>query len=280
MKKVEKVNIAIIIILTGVLCLFAGYVMFTEVMKVNDNSKDNGSEKVSKSSIGLEDRIKLNSLIDNDLVALLYKEKLSDLTDLELRTIIKQNNYDKINDNSNFTSEELKKVFNNSVFSELKYEDGNIGTACSGTVSDMDMYIYDTNTKTYSINSNIGAGGCTVARPYVYTYNVDSYRDGDKYVIVNQYLFGNPSNVIPVEESKYLYGSVNKSNDTSNSVATLDDIGEEDTDTTLFMGALEEFTSDYKNYDSIKDKLDTYTYTFEKKNGHFVITDFSVEHSK
>ena len=43
MKKVEKVNIAIIIILTGVLCLFAGYVMFTEVMKVNDNSKDNGS---------------------------------------------------------------------------------------------------------------------------------------------------------------------------------------------------------------------------------------------
>lgn len=280
MKKVEKVNIAIIIILTGVLCLFAGYVMFTEVMKVNDNSKDNSSEKVSKSSIGLEDRIKLNSLIDNDLVALLYKEKLSDLTDLELRTIIKQNNYDKISDNSNFTSEELKKVFNNSVFSELKYEDGNIGTACSGTVSDMDMYIYDTNTKTYSINSNIGAGGCTVARPYVYTYNVDSYRDGDKYVIVNQYLFGNPSNVIPVEESKYLYGSVNKSNDTSNSVATLDDIGEEDTDTTLFMGALEEFTSDYKNYDSIKDKLDTYTYTFEKKDGHFVITDFSVEHSK
>lgn len=280
MKKVEKVNIAIIIILTGVLCLFAGYVMFTEVMKVNDNSKDNGSEKVSKSSIGLEDRIKLNSLIDNDLVVLLYKEKLSDLTDLELRTIIKQNNYDKISDNSNFTSEELKKVFNNSVFSELKYEDGNIGTACSGTVSDMDMYIYDTNTKTYSINSNIGAGGCTVARPYVYTYNIDSYRDGDKYVIVNQYLFGNPSNVIPVEESKYLYGSVNKSNDTSNSVATLDDIGEEDTDTTLFMGALEEFTSDYKNYDSIKDKLDTYTYTFEKKDGHFVITDFSVEHSK
>lgn len=280
MKKVEKVNIAIIIILTGVLCLFAGYVMFTEVMKVNDSSKGNSSEKVSKSSIGLEDRIKLNSLIDNDLVALLYKEKLSDLTDLELRTIIKQNNYDKINDNSNFTSEELKKVFNNSVFSELKYEDGNIGTACSGTVSDMDMYIYDTNTKTYSINSNIGAGGCTVARPYVYTYNVDSYRDGDKYVIVNQYLFGNPSNVIPVEESKYLYGSVNKSNDASKSIVTLDNIGEEDTDTTLFMGELNEFTKDYKNYDSIKDKLDTYTYTFEKKNGHFVITDFSVEHSK
>lgn len=282
MKKVEKVNIAIIIILTGVLCLFAGYVMFTEVMKVNDNSKDNGSDKVSKSSIDLEDRIELNSLIDNDLVALLYKEKLSDLTDLELRTIIKQNNYDKISDNSNFTSEELKKVFNNSVFSELKYEDGNIGTACSGTVSDMDMYIYDTNTKTYSINSNIGAGGCTVARPYVYTYNIDSYRDGDKYVIVNQYLFGNPSNVMSAEESQYLFGSVSADTDidTSKSVATLDNIGEDDTDTVLFEAALNKFTSDYKNYDSIKDKLDTYTYTFEKKNGHFVITDFSVEHSK
>ena len=291
MKKVEKVNIAIIIILTGVLCLFAGYVMFTEVMKVNDSSKskDNGSEKVSKSSIGLEDRIELNNLIDNDLVALLYKEKLSDLTDLELRTITEHDNYDKIvlkntNENGNdasyiFTSDELKKAFNNSVFSELKYEDGNIGGVCAGVVSDLNIYIYDSETKTYNANPNTGMG-CNSARPYVYTYNIDSYMDGDKYVIVNQYLFGNPSNVIPVEESKYLYGSVNKSNGTSNSVATLDDIGVEDTNTELFMGALEEFTSDYKNYDSIKDKLDTYTYTFEKKDGHFVITDFSVEHSK
>ena len=291
MKKVEKVNIAIIIILTGVLCLFAGYVMFTEVMKVNDNSnsKGNSSEKVSNSSIGLEDRIKLNSLIDNDLVALLYKEKLSDLTDLELRTLImtaeRKNIYIKAtNENSEnasyvFTSDELKKAYNNSVFSELKYKDGNMGGYCAGIVSDLNIYIYDSETKTYNANPNTGMG-CNSARPYVYTYNIDSYRDGDKYVIVNQYLFGNASNVIPVEESKYLYGSVNKSNGTSKSVATLDDIGVEDTNTELFMGALEEFTSDYKNYDSIKDKLDTYTYTFEKKDGHFVITDFSVEHSK
>ena len=291
MKKVEKVNIAIIIILTGVLCLFAGYVMFTEVMKVNDNSKDNGSEKVSKSSIGLEDRIKLNSLIDNDLVALLYKEKLSDLSDLELRTLImtaeRKNIYIKAtNENSEnasyvFTSDELKKAYNNSVFSELEYKDGNMGGYCAGIVSDLNIYIYDSETKTYNANPNTGMG-CNMARPYVYTYNIDSYRDGDKYVIVNQYLFGNPSNVMSAEESKYLFGSVSADTDidTSKSVATLDNIGVEDTDTTLFMGALEEFTSDYKNYDSIKDKLDTYTYTFEKKDGHFVITDFSVEHSK
>ena len=291
MKKVEKVNIAIIIILTGVLCLFAGYVMFTEVMKVNDNSnsKGNSSEKVSKSSIGLEDRIELNNLIDNDLVALLYKEKLSDLSDLELRTLIMAAEYENIyikatNENSEnasyvFTSDELKKAYNNSVFSELEYKDGNMGGYCAGIVSDLNIYIYDSETKTYNANPNTGMG-CNSARPYVYTYNIDSYRDGDKYVIVNQYLFGNASNVIPVEESKYLYGSVNKSNGTSNSVATLDNIGVEDTDTTLFMGALNEFTSNNKNYDSIKDKLDTYTYTFEKKDGHFVITDFSVEHSK
>ena len=291
MKKVEKVNIAIIIILTGVLCLFAGYVMFTEVMKVNDNSnsKGNSSEKVSKSSIGLEDRIELNNLIDNDLVALVYKEKLSDLSDLELRTLIMAAEYENIyikatNENSEnasyvFTSDELKKAYNNSVFSELEYKDGNMGGYCAGIVSDLNIYIYDSETKTYNANPNTGMG-CNSARPYVYTYNIDSYRDGDKYVIVNQYLFGNASNVIPVEESKYLYGSVNKSNGTSNSVATLDNIGVEDTDTTLFMGALNEFTSNNKNYDSIKDKLDTYTYTFEKKDGHFVITDFSVEHSK
>ena len=34
------------------------------------------------------------------------------------------------------------------------------------------------------------------------------------------------------------------------------------------------------NYDSIKDKLDTYTYTFENKDGHFVLSDYSVKHSR
>lgn len=301
MKKVEKVNIAIIIILTGVLCLFAGYVMFTEVMKVNDNSKDNGSEKVSKSSIDLEDRIELNNLIDNDLVALLYKEKLSDLSDLELRTLIMTAEYENIyikatNENSEnasyvFTSDELKKAYNNSVFSELEYKDGNMGGYCAGIVSDLNIYIYDSETKTYNANPNTGMG-CNSARPYVYTYNIDSYRDGDKYVIVNKYLFGSNNPIDEVEMNKYLFGSANDYEDylngyryntkidTSKSVATLDNIGEEDTDIVLFEAALNKFTSDYKNYDSIKDKLDTYTYTFEKKDGHFVITDFSVEHSK
>lgn len=293
MKKVEKVNIAIIIILTGVLCLFAGYVMFTEVMKVNDNSnsKGNSSEKVSKSSISLDNRIELNNLIDNDLLILLYKEKLSDITVSELRTITEYNNYSKINikvtnENSDnvsysFASDELKKLFNNSVFSELKYEDGNIGGVCAGVVYDNDMYIYDASAKIYTANPNTGMG-CNMVRPYVHTYNVDSYMDGDKYVIVNQYLFANPSNVMSAEESQYLFGSVSADTDidTSKSVATLDNIGEDDTDTVLFEAALNKFTSDYKNYDSIKDKLDTYTYTFEKKDGHFVITDFSVEHSK
>ena len=86
MKKVEKVNIAIIIILTGVLCLFAGYVMFTEVMKVNDNSRDNGSEKVSKSSIGLEDKLEIDKLIgteSSNLSLMLSKDSLSDVTNYD-----------------------------------------------------------------------------------------------------------------------------------------------------------------------------------------------------
>ena len=34
------------------------------------------------------------------------------------------------------------------------------------------------------------------------------------------------------------------------------------------------------NYDSIKDKLDTYTYVFENKDGHFILSDYSVKHIK
>ena len=295
---INKGMFAIIVILVALLAMFAIdvvaiYMSDTKTLtsKINntlsDASKNNSNDKKCNSSISLDNKIELNNLIDNDLVVLLYKEKLSDLTDLELRTIATiHNNIDiKVtNENSDdvsysFASDELKKAFNNSVFSELKYEDGNIGGYCAGIVSDINIYLYDNSTKIYTANPNTGMG-CNSARPYVYTYNVDSYKTGDKYVIVNQYLFGNASNIVPVEESKYLFGSVSKGTDTSKSVATLDNIGEEDTSTTLFMDALEKFTSDYKNYDNIKDKLDTYTYTFEKKDGHFVITDFSVEHSK
>ncbi len=278
---VNKGMFAIIVILVALLVMFAidlVVIYRSDIKDLANKAKNNSSEKVSNSSISLDNRIELNNLIDNDLVVLLYKEKLSDLTDLELRTITRFNNYEEI-DKMGLTRDNLKKVFDNSVFSELKYEDGNIGGYCAGIVSDTNIYTYDASTKSYNVNPNAGMG-CNSARPYVYTYNVDSYMDGDKYVIVNQYLFGNASNIIPVEESKYLFGSVSKDNDTSKSVAILDNIGEEDTNTALFMGALEKFTSDYKNYDSIKDKLDTYTYTFEKKDGRFVITDFSVEHSK
>ena len=303
---INKINISIIIILVGMLCLLAGYVMFDKVMSTKSSSNDNSNvtncgKLVSKSTIGLDDRIKLNNLIDNDLVALLYKEKLNDLTDLELRTLTRFIKYKEINVNvtnanegtHNFTSDELKKVFNNSVFSELKYEDGNIGAYCAGVIDDTISYDYDKGTKTYNSNSESGIGaGCNVGRPYVYTYNVDSYMKGNKYVIVNKYLFGYYDPNLEIEEAKHLFGNVNDftdytskyySNDkidATNSVVTLDNIGEEYLNMGLFDSSLNEFTKDYKNYDSIKDKLDTYTYTFEKKDGHFVITDFSVEHSK
>ena len=290
---VNKGMFAIIVILVALLVMFAidlVVIYRSDIKDLANKAKNNSSEKVSNSSISLDNRIELNNLIDNDLVVLLYKEKLSDLTDLELRTITRFIKYKEI-DKMGLTRDNLKKVFDNSVFSELKYEDGNIGGYCAGIVDDINMYTYDASTKTYNANPNVGMG-CNMANPYIYTYNVDSYMDGDKYVIVNKYLFGsnNPNNKI--EEGKYLFGAVNDYEDylngyrynttidTSKSIVTLDNIGEEYVDMSLFASSLNIFTKDVKNYDSIKDKLDTYTYTFEKKDGHFVITDFSVEHSK
>ncbi len=290
---VNKGMFAIIVILVALLVMFAidlVVIYRSDIKDLANKAKNNSSEKVSNSSISLDNRIELNNLIDNDLVVLLYKEKLSDLTDLELRTITRFNNYEEI-DKMGLTRDNLKKVFDNSVFSELKYEDGNIGGYCAGIVSDTNIYTYDASTKSYNVNPNAGMG-CNSARPYVYTYNVDSYMDGDKYVIVNKYLFGQNNPNLEIEEAKYLFGNVNDFTeysskyydnnkiDASKSVVTLDNIGEQYLDTSLFDSSLNIFTKDVNNYDSIKDKLDTYTYTFEKKDGHFVITDFSVEHSK
>ena len=89
-------------------------------------------------------------------------------------------------------------------------------------------------------------------------------------------MFGNVNDFTDYTSKYYSNDKI----DATNSVVTLDNIGEEYLDMGLLDSSLNEFTKDYKNYDSIKDKLDTYTYTFEKKDGHFVITDFSVEHSK
>ncbi len=301
---INKGMFAIIVILVALLVMFAIDVVViyrSDIKDLANRTKNNSSEKVSNSSISLDNRIELNNLIDNDLAVLLYKEKLSDLTDFDLRTITRFIKYKEINVNvtnanegtHNFTNNELKRVFNNSVFSSLKYEDGNIGNYCAGVVGDIISYNYDNNTKTYNSTSEAGIGaGCNVGRPYVYTYNVDSYMDGDKYVIVNKYLFGQNNPNLEIEEAKYLFGNVNDFTeytskyydnnkiDASKSVATLDNIGENYLNTSLFDSSLNEFTKDVNNYDSIKDKLDTYTYTFEKKDGHFVITDFSVEHSK
>ena len=289
MKKVEKVNIAIIIILTGVLCLFAGYVMFTEVMKVNDNSKDNGSEKVSKSSIGLEDKLEIDKLIgteSSNLSLMLSKDSLSDVTNDDILYYL----YDKYlrdsyeeKDGVTFTKEDMAKAFKESALSDRSYTDGDIVYSYNGNKAT--IWKYDSNSGTYSYNP-AGLGGFVTDTMIAYTYNLKSYVENNKYVVINKYLFTNSfapdilgDNIYSV--SSILYGNYNSAisgresydKNATNYVTKLDNIY-----APYNIEDVEEYA--INNYDSIKDKLDTYTYTFEKKDGHFVITDVSVEHSK
>ena len=285
MKKVEKVNIAIIIILTGVLCLFAGYVMFTEVMKVNDNSnsKGNSSEKVSKSSISFDDKLEIDKLIGtgyNGLSFLLSKDNINDMDNNDkLYYVYKEYLSDTYNHSEGvtFTKQDMKKAFEKSVLSELNYTDSDIEYSNYG--NSIVIWNYDNNSGTYSYNQ-VGLGGVVTSTNIVYTYNIDSYVKDNKYVVVNKYLFANgySSAIGNDSNTSVLYGNYNSavsgSNDydknASNYVTKLENVYSNDDIKNYAM----------KNYDSIKDKLDTYTYTFEKKDGHFVITDFSVEHSK
>lgn len=281
---INKGMFVIIVILVALVIMFAIDMLFLykhDVMRSGDRGSNNSS--VVSKGISFEDKIKLDSIIgtgNSGLSFLLGKDSISNIDNNDmLYYIYREYLSDKFKTNVgvSFTRDDVKRAFDESAFSNKSYNDSDIIDRNYG--DNAIIWKYDSSSGTYSYNS-LGIGGSVVSTNIVYTYNIDSYVEDGKYVVVNKYLFSNSYAEVTGNDSRvaYIYGdynsAVNGSKDYDKSasgyVTKLDSVfSSEDIDRYAI-----------SNYDSIKDRLDTYTYTFEKNDGHFVLSDYSVKHSK
>ena len=292
--KVNKALIVIIILLIIILCVLVGYVMVNDVMKINNkDSKDKNDINNSKYNIvyknddviSIEDKLELDKIIGTQgldgLLILLDKDNLNELSNREIISYVYwEYIFDAKNIKDEISQEEVKNAFDKSALSDLSYEDGDMYYLTS--YKDDVIMKYDADSKKYitpdiyASLSNETAGETMIA----YTYNIDSYVKDNKYVIKNKYLFVNLFNLGGgTKTSTYVYGNYkNAKNDIENGEVNATNYVHKFDVNFIDFKEMEPYA--LKNYDSIKDKLDTYTYTFEKKDGHFVLTDFNVDHSK
>lgn len=289
--KDNRINVAIIIMLTGVLCLFAGYVMFDKMMSVRSSSgsdvsdnKLSGNKSSGNSSMSFDDLMELKSIIgattyDNDsLNFILSKDSLNDITNNE-KLFYASYQMDDKNRESGFSKEDLKNAYNKSALSNLEYTDD--------TINENGEQVYTYDNGAYKFDPRPSAEKYVSTRA-VYAYDSDYYVKGNKYVVVNKYLFANSyefDKMANLSLDDYLknggtvlYGSFSKAEEGAKNLDKgYDGVGKLGYYWTDHVAILNSFAM--KNYGSIKDKLDTYTFTFEKKDGHFVLTDYSVKHA-
>ena len=282
MVSINKGMFVIIVILVAIIIMFATNMLFLYKRDVMKNCDSNGGNVVSK-GISFEDKIVLDGIIgtgnsglgfllgkdsinnidNNDMLYYIYREYLSDKF--------------KMSDGVSFTKDDVKRAFKESVFSNKSYIDSDIIDRKYG--DNANIWKYDSSSGTYSYNS-LGIGGIVVSTNIVYTYNVDSYVEDGKYVVVNKYLFSNSyAEVTGNDSSKvYIYGDYNSA--VKGGCMDCDSLGSYLTELDSVFSSEDIDRYAISNYDSIKDKLDTYTYTFENKDGHFVLSDYSVKHSR
>ncbi len=282
---INKGMFAIIVILVALLVMFAIDIMViyrSDIKDLANKAKNNSSEKVSNSSISFEDKIKLDGIIgtgNSGLSFLLGKDSINNIDNNDMLYYIYREYLSdkfKTSEGVSFTRDDVKKAFSESAFSNKSYSDSDIIDRNYG--DNAIIWKYDSSSGTYSYNS-LGIGGGVVSTNIVYTYNIDSYVEDGKYIVVNKYLFSNSYADVTGNDNKVtIYGDYNSA--VKGSCIDCDSAGSYLTELDNVYSSEDVDRYAISNYDSIKDRLDTYTYTFENRDGHFVLSDYSVKHSK
>lgn len=257
------VLLVIIIIIISVLCvLFATGTISLKNIETNNNqdiSENNNETNTDKDNNISNDDIseeKLVNIIENQLFVLFRTSSITKKEDIDNRSKllvalkILEDNYtidsdDKKTELTEFSKAKLEDAFNSSVISDLEIEHDSFDVFY--LVDD----IYYKNTSAMS--------------KYIFSYNVPQAsrvknyeKDGDKYIISMNYLF--PNDIVGITD---YYGSLNDAENKTNAIVTYEDYFN-----------VQEYLDN--NYDSIKDKLATYNYTFEVTNNKINLVDFSI----
>ena len=268
-------------IFVGVLCLFMGYAINSEVTKFKSSDSSNMESEVKDGNTLMDGNtsIELRSIIYNYLSFLYSKSNYKDISNQDRLVIVTETNGDTFNNTNEFSVDTLRSTYAKSIFSNSKYSDEDIGASHNGVIMDgVVKWKFDSSRGMYVYNGvDVSKNGTRV----LYTYPVNSYMDGDRYVIVNRYLFVNSYGDSDIEGDRVIYGSFREAN---SNIGTFDrgsdGIGKVSKVVLGDYGLVQDFVND--NYEEFLDKLDTYTYVFEKakEDGHFVLADYWVDFGK
>lgn len=230
---------------------------------VNDDNKQNEETNNDNSNIGASKntRMQLESIENKYLFALYGYTDLSGVDNQSIMKAILINS--SFYPSNSFTKEQLDAELKNSVLSKLsiKHEDfwfNGYNTDVAPT------YSYDETTGVYKSNP-VGKGACRVSPAYKKV--LDYSENNDEYVIKYKYVwyYGCEG-----AQPDIWYGNYMNAKNQQNAIFALDiskyDHGILPTD--IIKNEVE------KNWQSIEDKLDTYTYTFKFENNHLVLTNF------
>ena len=272
---------SLFMIFVGVLCLFMGYAINSEVTKFKSSDSSNMESEVKDGNTLMEGNtsIELRSIIYNYLSFLYSKSNYKDISNQDRLVIVTETNGDIFNNTNEFSVDTLRSTYAKSIFSNSKYSDEDIGASHNGVIMDgVVKWKFDSSRGMYVYNgADVSKNGTRV----LYTYPVNSYMDGDRYVIVNRYLFVNSYGDSDIEGDRVIYGSFREAN---RNLGTFDrgsdGIGKVSKVVLGDYGLVEDFVND--NYGKFMDKMDTYTYVFEKakEDGHFVLSDYWVDFGK
>lgn len=272
---------SLFVIFVGVLCLFMGYAINSEVTRFKSSDSSNMESEVKDGNTLMDGNtsIELRSIIYNYLSFLYSKSSYKDISNQDRLVIVTETNGDTFNNTNEFSVDTLRSTYAKSIFSNSKYSDEDIGASHNGVIMDgVVKWKFDSSRGMYVYNGvDVSKNGTRV----LYTYPVNSYMDGDRYVIVNRYLFVNSYGDSDIEGDRVIYGSFREAN---RNLLTFDrgsdGIGKVSKVVLGDYGLVQDFVND--NYEEFLDKLDTYTYVFEKdkSDGHFVLADYWVDFGK
>lgn len=272
---------SLFMIFVGVLCLFMGYAINSEVTKFKSSDSSNMESEVNMGNTLMDGNtsIELRSIIYNYLSFLYSKSNYKDISNQDRLVIVTETNGDTFNNTNEFSVDTLRSTYAKSIFSNSKYSDEDIGASHNGVIMDgVVKWKFDSSRGMYVYNGvDVSKNGTRV----LYTYPVNSYMDGDRYVIVNRYLFVNSYGDSDIEGDRVIYGSFREAN---SNIGTFDrgsdGIGKVSKVVLGNYGLVQDFVND--NYGEFMDKMDTYTYVFEKdkEDGHFVLADYWVDFGK
>ena len=249
--------LVVIIVILAVLCvLFATGTISLKSNTTNNNqqtSESNGSDNTESQE---DDNLKslnqddFKKIVDDELYILFGFKSLNEVTNRRKLTLV----FNKIDNNYNTidtaTKEQVEEAFNSTSIKNLGIQH-----------ESFDVFTYENNvyTKNKDIMSKRNLFNCGFAN------KVENFeKQGNKYIISVKYLF---TDVCPV--SGYYYGAYsNDDQKESNKIVEAYDSNNNYIDSQKYLD---------ENYDNIKDKLDTYIYTFEvDSNNKINLVDFSV----